>query len=93
MTPLLVSRAKQLLRTGRLARPDRFASFGGPSAGVTCALCEERIAPGDLEIEVEWLADAGRSSMAMHPRCQGAWHVAMSDADGDFASGGFSPAT
>jgi hypothetical protein len=77
MDSLLVTRAKQLLRDGRLPFLDRFKSFGGPSRGSTCALCESAISAGEMEMEIEWTTERGTERLVLHPRCQGAWSVAL----------------
>ena len=52
--PILREKAREAILSGRLpaAKPNR--TFGGPSAGATCAVCGDPVQRAEMEFELEF---------------------------------------
>lgn len=70
--------ARQKIREGSLPEHVPPSVLAGPGAGDTCTLCNERIAPSDIEYEFR---HEGRHYY-MHLRCHGLWQLAVADRGG-----------
>ena len=57
----------QKVTDGGLGAADNRATFGGRSAGETCAACERPIKRGDMDIETS--GSAARSQSFVHVAC------------------------
>jgi hypothetical protein len=75
MNPQLLDRARQGVLDGTLPAADNVTSRGGPTSGATCSVCDERIPPKALVIEVTEESNPGRS-YCMHVECHAAWRTA-----------------
>ena len=80
---VLRSKARELIRTGKMPsrRPDR--TWGGPGVGVVCIVCGEAVTKDQLEIQVEFGHDGsspGLEIFHIHIRCFAAWEF---ERDGD----------
>jgi len=49
-------RAREAIQSGRLPSTTPSRTFGGPSAGTTCAVCGDPISRGEMEFELEFRA-------------------------------------
>jgi hypothetical protein len=74
MPERLITLARQRIAERSLPAnlPER--TFGGVSAGRTCALCSESIERDSLEIEAE---SRGVPPLVFHPSCYAAWTSAI----------------
>ena len=72
---ILRAKAREAMRTGRLAnvRPERI--WGGPGTGASCAVCSETIGrnQSELEIQFETGRKAEETTHHVHVRCFAAW--------------------
>lgn len=62
----LLARIRSKLASGRLPWEGPRQILGGPSQGVPCAACDEKIAAASAEIEV---VSADGQQRPYHPRC------------------------
>jgi hypothetical protein len=72
----LRSKAREVIRTGKLPsrRPDR--TWGGPGVGAPCTVCGAAVTKDQLEFEVEFAHDGGNPGLDkfhIHIRCFAAW--------------------
>jgi hypothetical protein len=66
---LLHSKAREAIRAGNLPlrSPDKL--WGGPATGDRCAVCGVSTTPGELELEIEFTREGGRTRYHVHPLC------------------------
>jgi hypothetical protein len=79
----LREQARESLRCGRLPRRMPDHTWGGPGSGAPCTICGARLAPGALELELEFVDGDGMSSDSrrVHPRCFGVWQLELARGD------------
>ncbi len=82
MNAELLQRAREALIKGALPPAENVTTLGGPTSGATCAVCDERIPPNGMVIEVVLNSEPGRS-LCMHVQCHGAWLVASKEFKAD----------
>jgi hypothetical protein len=84
---ILRAKARELIEAGNLPnrRPDRM--WGGPSVGAQCTICGAPVKQDELELEMEFIPDAGPgpSTHHVHIRCFSALEFEMRSrqSDGD----------
>lgn len=71
--------ARQAIRAGKLPSrpPDR--TWGGAGSGCPCAICGHPVTPDEVEIELEFATESGRSDHGfhVHQRCLSAWELEL----------------
>lgn len=72
----LREKVRELIRGRTLPnrRPDRM--WGGPGAGVECAICRASVTADEVEFEIEFARndnDAGFDTYHVHVHCHAAW--------------------
>lgn len=68
----LQGRVRERVRNGTLPAEIEARTYGGQTSGATCAVCDERIPPHSMVIEVVLTTEPSRS-LCMHPACHTAW--------------------
>ena len=68
-------RIRELLRRGELPRQRQSRTWGGPGAGLPCHGCGEIVGPDDIEIEVQFLTEAGFVTRRFHTLCFALWEL------------------
>jgi hypothetical protein len=48
-------------------------SYAGSGSGAACALCDEAVAQGELEFELDFAAATRAATLHMHFQCQRIW--------------------
>jgi hypothetical protein len=76
--PSLRQQARQRIDEGRLTTVAPGRTFGGPGSNCPCAVCDETIAPSELEYEVA--ASAG--AQHFHIACFTAWFLESKGLEG-----------
>ena len=75
----MLSSAQAAILDGRIPSRRQARTWGGPSSGAECAVCEQPIAKSQVEVELEFATD-GKDSEAVHYhvhfRCFTAWDAA-----------------
>lgn len=80
MDETLRRQARERLDRGRLPRAAGTRVWAAHGTGESsCAVCTRAIAPGHLEMRIEWDEDRRRCSAALHLSCFGAWRSLVSD--------------
>ena len=74
---LLRHKVREAIRTGKLPVREPQRVFGGYGSGVDCSICGNPLIPEQVELELEFSADAfmPASSQHVHPRCHAVWDL------------------
>ena len=84
MAGTLLERAHACLAREALPRAPGTRTWAGHGDGTRrCAVCEQPVAPGHLEMQLEWEHGRRPASAVLHLSCFGAWRSAV---QGDAAS-------
>jgi hypothetical protein len=70
--------ARRLIAAGTLPAHNNVKTYGGPSAGSTCRLCNGPIAIGAPEIEIVDQS-APKTEIPLHPDCLAVWLAAVEE--------------
>lgn len=74
----LRAKAREAILAGRLPRRRPAKTWGGPGAGVRCAICGSPVGHDEIELEIEFSRDdAGRNEHHVHVPCFAAWEVEL----------------
>jgi hypothetical protein len=89
----LRSKARELIRTGKLPNRRPESAWGGPGEGARCTVCGAAVQGDELEFELEF-AGAGNSSVLdeyhLHVRCFRAWELELQPPNNEAPKGGTS---
>jgi len=69
-------RSREAILSGKLPVGTSYRSWGGPSHGTICAVCDRKILPRELEYEIEFEKNNGHVAPPMfhlHITCFQAW--------------------
>lgn len=74
-TTALRERVREAIRRGELPLrpPDR--TWGGAGTGAPCAVCRNRVAQSEIELEAELEGDPGAETLRVHQPCFQAWQA------------------
>lgn len=68
--------ARRAIRSGAVPGHRAERIWGGLGTGARCAVCKVKVPQDDIELEVEFIVDEGRSrSLHMHQRCYASWEA------------------
>jgi hypothetical protein len=75
----LREKARQGIQSGRLPTRRPSDTWGGFSNGALCAVCDMRLSPGDVEIELQVRPEGAAKGEAymMHVACHAAWEAEL----------------
>ena len=74
----LREKAREAILAGRLPRRRPARTWGGPGAGVRCAICGSPVRHDQVEFEIEFgRGGAGRDAHHVHVPCFTAWEVEL----------------
>jgi hypothetical protein len=69
----LRSRARELIKAGRLRCGEHYRTWGGRGSNEPCALCDAVIKPDEVEYEIEFIGAHGAGVYRFHLQCHDAW--------------------
>jgi hypothetical protein len=69
----LRSRARELIKAGRLRCGEHYRTWGGRGSNEPCALCDALIKPDEVEYEIEFSGAHGAAVYRFHFQCHDAW--------------------
>jgi len=72
---VLRARARVRLQSGALPTRDPVVSYAGSGSGAACALCDEPVAQGEWEFELDFAAPTRATTLHMHFQCQKIWYA------------------
>ena len=78
--------ARTILEAGLIPRRDPDGTWGGKGVDVSCAICEERITPDQVEYELMFKHDGTTPDVDLfhlHIRCFAAWEMERTKAASD----------
>jgi hypothetical protein len=67
------SRARELIKAGRLRCGEHYRTWGGRGSNEPCALCDVVIRPDEVEYEIEFTDPDGARVYRFHFLCHDAW--------------------
>jgi hypothetical protein len=73
--PELRGKAREALLSGRIPRQPPAVTYGGPSQGALCQVCEQPIPKGQMEIELVFGPVDNQVIFHLHVRCLAAWEL------------------
>ena len=75
----LREKARHGIRSGKLPTRRPSDTWGGFSTGALCAVCDMRLSPGDVEIELVVRPEGAANGLAvmMHVACHAAWEAEL----------------
>jgi len=68
---------RQRIQSGALPRAKPNRTWGGPGAGLTCAVCDQRITRNQIEYEVQFVQEGTTvlQVVHLHLACFAAWEL------------------
>jgi hypothetical protein len=73
--------ARRRIEQGLLPSAGPSRTWGGKGTGQLCALCDQPIQPGDVELEVEEVVQGAGRTFQFHSACQFLWQVECAGPD------------
>jgi hypothetical protein len=75
----LREKARQGIQSGKLPTRRPSDTWGGFSSGALCPVCDLRLSPGDVEIEIQVRPEGAANGEAymMHVACYAAWEAEL----------------
>jgi hypothetical protein len=73
--------ARRRIEEGQLPSEVPSRMWGGRGTGQLCALCDQPIHRGDVELEVEGRVHGAVRTFRFHWVCQSVWHIERGDDD------------